>query len=101
MKKILSTLMIVACLFMAMPAQAQFQFGLKGGLNISKLTFSEDIVKGDNRTGFFIGPMAEFTIPIVGLGVDVAALYNQSGARLKVVMRKSARLLKALRFLLT
>ena len=81
MKKILSALMIVACLFMAMPAQAQFQFGLKGGLNISKLTFSEDIVKGDNRTGFFIGPMAEFTIPIVGLGVDVAALYNQSGAK--------------------
>lgn len=40
MKKILSALMIVACLFMAMPAQAQFQFGLKGGLNISKLTFS-------------------------------------------------------------
>ena len=34
MKKILSALMIVACLFMAMPAQAQFQFGLKGGLNI-------------------------------------------------------------------
>ena len=81
MKKILSVLIIVACLFMAMPAQAQFQFGLKGGLNISKLTFSEDIVKGDNRTGFFIGPMAEFTIPIVGLGVDVAALYNQSGAK--------------------
>lgn len=25
--------------------------------------------------------MAEFTIPIVGLGVDVAALYNQSGAK--------------------
>ena len=79
MKKILSALMIVACLFMAMPAQAQFQFGLKGGLNISKLTFSEDIVKGDNRTGFFIGPMAEFTIPIVGLGVDGALLFSQRG----------------------
>ena len=68
MKKILSTLMIVACLFLAVPAQAQLQFGLKGGLNISKLTFSKDIVKSDNRTGFFIGPMAEFTIPVVGLG---------------------------------
>ena len=81
MKKILSTLMILACLFMAVPAQAQLQFGLKGGLNISKLPFSKDIVKSDNRTGFFIGPMAEFTIPVVGLGVDVAALYNQSGAK--------------------
>ena len=79
MKKILSTLMIVACLFLAVPAQAQLQFGLKGGLNISKLTFSKDIVKSDNRTGFFIGPMAEFTIPIVGLGVDGALLFSQRG----------------------
>ena len=79
MKKILSTLMIVACLFLAVPAQAQLQFGLKGGLNISKLTFSKDIVKSDNRTGFFIGPMAEITIPIVGLGVDGALLFSQRG----------------------
>lgn len=71
--------MIVACLFLAVPAQAQLQFGLKGGLNISKLTFSKDIVKSDNRTGFFIGPMAEFTIPIVGLGVDGALLFSQRG----------------------
>lgn len=78
MKKILSTLMVAACLWMALPAQAQFRFGLKGGLNISTLSFSSDLFKGDNRTGFFIGPMAEFTIPVVGLGLDVAALYNQS-----------------------
>jgi len=78
MKKILSTLMVVVCLWIAIPAQAQLKFGLKGGLNISTLTFSEDVFKGDNRTGFFIGPMAEFTIPVVGLGIDVAALYNQS-----------------------
>ena len=83
MKKILSALMIVACLFMAMPAQAQIHFGVKGGLNLSKASFSNvsENFKKDNFTGFFIGPMAEFTIPIVGLGVDVAALYNQSGAK--------------------
>lgn len=65
-------------MWMVLPAQAQFRFGLKGGLNISTLSFSSDLFKGDNRTGFFIGPMAEFTIPVVGLGLDVAALYNQS-----------------------
>ena len=58
MKKILSILMVIACLGMAMPAQAQIKFGLKGGLNITTLSFSEDAFKGDNRTGFFIGPMA-------------------------------------------
>ena len=78
MKKILSILMVITCLGMAMPTQAQIKFGLKGGLNITTLTFSDDVFKGDNRTGFFIGPMAEFTIPVIGLGVDVAALYNQA-----------------------
>lgn len=84
MKKILSILMVITCLWMAMPAQAQIKFGLKGGLNITTLTFSDDVFKGDNRTGFFIGPMAEFTIPVIGLGVDVAALYNQAGGKFEV-----------------
>ena len=39
MKKILSTLLVAVCLFMAMPAQAQFHFGLKGGLDVSKIWF--------------------------------------------------------------
>lgn len=82
MKKIISIVAVVACLFMALPAQAQFiKFGVKGGVNVSKVTFSEDVFKGDNRTGFFIGPTAEFTIPLAGLGIDVAALYNQTEAK--------------------
>ena len=63
---------------MAAPAQAQLHFGVKGGLNISKLSFSKDAFKGDNKTGFFVGPMAEFTLPIIGIGADVAALYSQT-----------------------
>lgn len=78
MKKIISVVMVAVCLMMTVPAQAQLHFGVKGGLNISKLSFSKDILKGDNETGFFIGPMAEFTIPIVGVGADIAALYSQS-----------------------
>ena len=53
MKKILSILMVIACLGIAIPAQAQLKFGLKGGLNITSLSFSGDMFKGDNRTGFF------------------------------------------------
>ena len=33
----------------------------------------------DNATGFFIGPMAEFTLPIVGLGIDGAVMFSQRG----------------------
>lgn len=68
-------------MFMAMPAQAQLlKWGVKGGVNMTKIDWDGGY-KGnkDNSTGFFIGPMAEFTIPIVGLGVDGALLFSQRG----------------------
>ncbi|WP_294627938.1 porin family protein [uncultured Bacteroides sp.] len=81
MKKIFSALMIAVCIAMAMPAQAQLHFGVKGGLNLSKASFSNvgDNFRKDNFTGFFIGPMAEFTIPVIGLGVDASLLFAQRG----------------------
>lgn len=78
MKKIISVFMVAVCLMMAAPAQAQLHFGVKGGLNLSKVSFSKSDLKGDNKTGWFIGPMAEFTLPIIGVGADVAALYSQT-----------------------
>ena len=82
MKKIFSTFIIaVCCMFMAMPAQAQLiKWGVKGGVNMTKIDWDGGF-KGnkDNSTGFFIGPMAEITIPIVGLGVDGALLFSQRG----------------------
>ncbi|MBQ8607497.1 MAG: porin family protein [Bacteroidaceae bacterium] len=82
MKKIFSALLVVlSLLFVASPAQAQFKWGIKGGLNLSKVDFSDTKSNFDakNFTGFFIGPMAEFTLPVVGLGVDGALLYSQTG----------------------
>ena len=82
MKKFFSVFMIaICCLAVAMPAQAQLiKFGVKGGVNLSKIDWDGGY-KGnkDNATGFFIGPMAEVTIPIVGLGVDGALLFSQKG----------------------
>ncbi len=56
------------------------KWGVKGGVNMTKIDWDGGY-KGnkDNSTGFFIGPMAEFTIPIVGLGVDGALLFSQRG----------------------
>lgn len=79
MKKIFSALMLMACLCLAIPAHAQLQFGVKAGLNVSKVSVSKEIFSPDNRTGFFFGPTAEATIPLLGLGIDVSALYNQYG----------------------
>ena len=83
MKKIFGALMIAVCIGMAMPAQAQIHFGVKGGLNLSKASFSNvsENFKKDKFTGFCIGPMAEFNIPIVGLGVDAALLFAQRGIK--------------------
>ena len=78
MKKIISVFMVAVCLMMAAPVQAQLHFGVKGGLNLSKASFSKDALKGDNQTGWFIGLMAEFTLPIIGVGADIAALYSQT-----------------------
>lgn len=79
MKKIFGILLVTMFgLFMSMPAQAQLNFGVKGGLNMSKLDF-DYAGSRSNTTGFFIGPMAEFTIPVIGLGLDAAVMYSQRG----------------------
>ena len=83
MKKIVSVLMVAVVLMMAAPAQAQLvKFGLKGGMNFSELDFDAKTIGEvkDNSTGFFIGPMAEVTLPIIGLGIDGALMYSQRGS---------------------
>lgn len=85
MKKIFSAFMIaVCCMLVAMPAQAQLlKWGVKGGVNVAKVDFKDpgNNFKKDKTAGFFIGPMAEITIPIIGLGVDGALLFSQKGIK--------------------
>lgn len=82
MKKLLSTLLLVVAIFAATTAQAQIKFGVKGGLNVTDMSISADVIDKSNQTGFFIGPTVKFTLPLVGLGIDAAALYDQRDAEL-------------------
>ena len=85
MKKWITLFTVTVCLAMAMPAKAQIKFGVKGGLNLASASLSDAWdAKGnaDNYTGFFIGPMVDITIPIIGLGVDGALMYSQKGAKI-------------------
>ena len=84
MKKMFSLALVALGMMAAMPSQAQIKFGLKGGLNITDMSMSKDVLDASNRTGFFIGPSVKFTLPVVGLGIDAAALYDQREAKLKV-----------------
>lgn len=82
MKKLFTLIVLVAATCFAMPANAQLKFGVKGGLNITDMSLSSDVFETSNRTGFFIGPTVKFTLPIVGLGIDASALYDQRESEL-------------------
>ena len=77
MKRILTAIVAIAALAAAQPAKAQFQFGVTGGLNITDMKFSKEVISKENSTGFYVGPTVKFTLPVVGLGIDAAAVYDQ------------------------
>lgn len=81
MKKLLLTVVLGIALLFSTSANAQVKFGLKGGLNVTRMSLNTDLLKEHNRTGFFIGPTVKFTLPIIGLGVDASALYDQRDAK--------------------
>jgi hypothetical protein len=83
MKKVIALIVFFAAITMS--AHAQIQWGVKGGLNVSSLSVSKDVIDPSNQVGFFIGPMVKFTLPVVGLGVDAAALYDQRSSDLEGV----------------
>lgn len=78
---------LILCLFLlllSVPSLAQFKYGVTGGMNISQFHVSDDAYKGyvdRNRPGFIIGPIVVYTIPEVGLGFDLSALYDLRGAK--------------------
>ena len=76
-------LLFIAIAVMLMGATASasgFKFGIKAGANFNSLHFSEEGLKNDfkdsdNRTGYNLGVMCEFTVPIIGIGVDASVMY--------------------------
>ena len=84
MKKITAVFTLVAVLMfgLSVPVQAQVQFGVKGGLNVGSMSLNNDLLKASNRTGYYFGPTVKFTLPVVGIGIDAAALYDQRETKL-------------------
>ncbi len=81
MKRILTAILFVVALMTAGVADAQIKFGLKGGLNVTNMSFSRDVIDKSNQTGFFVGPTVKIGIPLAGLGVDAAVMYDQREAK--------------------
>ena len=71
-------MLLVAMCFATTPASAQLDFGIVGGLNLNKISYSKmPSLSSDNRCGWYIGPKVEFTLPLVGLGIDASLQYSQ------------------------
>lgn len=71
-------LVAAAILIASTSASAQFKFGIKAGMNVNKIHFNKDIVKDfgqENSTGWTIGAMAEFTVPVIGICLDASLMY--------------------------
>lgn len=72
----IACLLMMAFCLMGNRAEAQVRFGFKGGLDLTQMRFKSDDFSRENRAGFFIGPMLKVHLPLTGLSVDVAGLYD-------------------------
>ena len=85
MKKVLVICSLALLSFI--PASAQFSWGIRGGVNLVNNDITavnkQSALDKSSYTGFFIGPMAEIQIPIIGIGIDAALLYSQKGLELQ------------------
>lgn len=71
-------------ILLAGSANAQaVKLGLKGGLNVTDMKLSGDVFDASNRAGWFIGPTIKINLPLTGLGIDAAALYDYRSADVK------------------
>lgn len=83
MKKIITRCIMAAIVAVSsLSATASpFQFGPVVGANVNSFsTNGSKLLASDNRCGFTAGLMVKFTVPIVGVGVDLSAMYAKRGA---------------------
>lgn len=85
MRKLTFIILCGAALLSSLQASA-IGWGIRGGLNcvnndISSLNMGT-LKSQDSYTGFMIGPMADFQLPVVGLGLDAAVMYSQKGLKI-------------------
>lgn len=84
-KSVISVAIVaIAVLLSSTPADAQIKFGIKAGANFNSLKFNQDLFNDDNRAGFNGGVMLEFTMPLIGVGMDASVMYvHRSGEDFK------------------
>lgn len=77
-----------------LPVGAQVKFGVKAGVNLSQMSMDKDVFNTSNRAGFFMGPTLKVGLPVLGLGLDMSALYNRQEAKVEGINNKVNTVLK-------
>ena len=78
--KKVALLIAVAILSFGAVQAKPINFGIKAGLNVNKLHFNKDFKHDFNKSnscGWTAGVMAEFTVPVIGIGMDAAIMYSR------------------------
>ena len=71
------SLSFIICHLSFSEAQAQgLRFGVKGGYNITQMSWGSKVMDSSNKYGFFIGPTIKGSLA-VGVGFDIAGLYDE------------------------
>ena len=86
MKKIVSLALLALSFLISAPAYADepLKFGVKAGLNVSDFRFNSDVFDKSNQVGWFIGPTVKFTLPVVGLGMNMRSTYALKNSNFSV-----------------
>lgn len=82
MKKLSMAIIAAIIVFASFGASAQARWGAVAGVNISNLSWNQDLLSTDPSVGFQVGVTGELMFPGIGFGVDASLLYSQQGATL-------------------
>lgn len=66
-------------------AGGPLRFGIKAGATVNSLKFNSDLLSSSNRCGFTAGLNAQFSAPIIGVGVDASVMYTRRQASVTTV----------------
>ena len=73
--------MVVMAMFAVMPANAQgIAFGVKGGVNFTKMSIDNDAVNSESGVGFFIGPTLKIDF-LPFLGIQGSVMSEQANSK--------------------
>lgn len=94
MNRIKTLVAVILCFCSLQIAQAQVKFGVKGGLNITTYHLDNTHSKAYLYRGFYVGPSVKLSLPISGLGVESALLYEQKESDVKAQNSSNTHILR-------